>query len=357
MAGDFFVNGGDEIVGTGGNAAEIHAANNAIIGPGARFDFSADGRNAGPSEGDAGARGFDGFRADGVTGAVAGDGGDGGSGGDGGRGGDNGDGDGDGGFGRLGAGGTVKIVGSAVGAGGTIVSAEGGADPFGNGGAGRFVFGNNTAACAPSAAATTEAFAGPVEANPFIKGTPDTPFIPDLQDGAELFGLLAGIDAENPLFGGLVDDQPPRSLAAITRLDIGPGPGYDDDFLGYDMALMLNLTDAPLADPMFGVDPADTDTTFLSPLLLGGWTRDAEFGGSGDKILGALGGGSIFATLVPDGSTLFNGSVNGFAGGGVLANGEVAYITAPIPLPAPAALLVAAIGGLAALRRRAVLRG
>jgi len=90
-------------------------------------------------------------------------------------------------------------------------------------------------------------------------------------------------------------------------------------------------------------------------LKIGGWARDPTNGGSGDDILSVLGGLSVWATLVPD-----KGNAVKLTGSGLeVVDGTLGdatsfgYLVAPIPLPAPLALMLAGLGSLVVVRRRA----
>lgn len=239
--------------------------------------------------------------------AEEGGGGEGGTGGVGGRGGDGGPGAGAGG----GAGGTIKLTGSVVAADGAAIDTRGGAGAYGGGGGvagtaggnGRFLFGSNTAGGLPSAVlgAQKSTFSGTQGLNPFITGGAiATPYIPDLVGGAELYGLFHGLDASAADFAGLRAVAPTDAIGALMRLDIGP-LGYDFDFTGFDMLLMLSMSDQPLYDPMLGIDPLESDPAFTVDLLQGGWAANPLFGGTGPSPLGSLGPFGIYATLVPEG--------------------------------------------------------
>lgn len=258
-----------------------------------------------------------------------------------------------------GAGGTILINGSVVLADGATVNVEGGGTDPDAGGAGRLVFGANTDD--PDFAAVTgetqDLGAGARGLNPFVKGEIETPFIPDLVGGAELFGLLDDVSADDAVFGDLHASAPGDAISALLRLDVGTTDAYDDDFVGFDILLFLNLSDGDLFDPLLGVDPAEADGDFMTALLQGGFLQDVAFGGDGDDILGLLALGEIYATLVPEDGTLFNFGANGRTASGILGNGEALFLTEPnvAPLPAPAFLLLGAVGllaGAAAKRRR-----
>ncbi|MBK1671466.1 hypothetical protein CKO28_26055, partial [Rhodovibrio sodomensis] len=246
----------------------------------------------------------------------------------------------------------VKLVGSVLDAGAATADTTGGSGGT-PGGQGRLILGSNTPGGGPTVVGgTTSTFVGIRGDNPFVSGTDDTPYIPDLVGGADMFGLLDGIDANNPAFAALFGSAPSSAVGALLRVDVGP-IGYDDDYFGFDMLLMLNLTGDDLLDPLLGVDPTGTDPAFVQSLLAGGFGTQSLFGGTGPTPLGMLGGFDIYATLTPEGSSIFNASVQGARSlnGIPLANGDIAYLQrrnpTAIPVPATFALLLLGLGALA----------
>jgi hypothetical protein len=102
-----------------------------------------------------------------------------------------------------------------------------------NGGGGRFLLGSNAGTGTIGinlTGASTTTFSGPTTGNPFVKGTPQTPYIPNLASGAEGFGLLSGVDATSAQFAGVRAGAPAHAVGAIIREHLGPMPGYDTDF-------------------------------------------------------------------------------------------------------------------------------
>ncbi|MGE0385435.1 MAG: hypothetical protein AB7Q97_11935 [Gammaproteobacteria bacterium] len=364
--------GGDGGAGGGGGGAfEIMAQGRVNVGAGSVLDArgaSGTSSNAGLNDGltifSQGQGG--GLGTSGSAGGVgcfacpdAGDGGDGGSGGTGGKGGTGAVG-GNGGVGSGGAGGTVKLYGTVISAGSATVNANGGGGAS-TGANGRLILGSNAAGGGPGAVAgaSTSSFAGPRGDNPFIAGGISTPLIADLTGGAELYGLLSGIDALVPDFDAVRAAAPDDAGFVLYRMDLGPA-GYSDDYTGFDMLLFINLTGEILLNPRLGVDPSETDTGFLQPLLSGGYASSDLFGGGGPQVLSGLDPFAVWATLVPDTGTIFNatagdpGLYNALSGQH-LGNGDFAFITAagPTVVPLPGTLLLLGVPclGLALSRR------
>jgi hypothetical protein len=233
---------------------------------------------------------------------------------------------------------------------------------------GRVVVGSNAAFGFSSSHvinARTEVYDGLREANPFIKGSPQTPLIPDLAGGAEGFGLLNGLTARSSDILGLIGFVPHGAVAALLELPVGP-VGYGEDFTGYDMLLFINMSSSALASPMLGIDPAGLDPTFSSSLLLGGVANDVQFGGSGARVMSSLGGYAIYATLIPEGGTIFNIGYDGLTAGGIdlsKNNGRmfVDALGATLPVPEPTSWTMFVVGlsamALMARRRRVNARG
>jgi len=208
-----------------------------------------------------------------------------------------------------------------------------GAEPETAGGDGRFLLCSNTVVTPPATIVNAQQleFDGTRGVNPFIKGaTTLTPYLPDLVGGAELFGLLEGIDAQAADFQAVRDQAPGNAVAALYRGDVGP-TGYADDFEDFDMLVFLNLSGEDLAGPALGIDPAALDGTFANALLTGGYLTDPQFGGAGPQVLSELGADEAWATLIPEGDAMFNAAVSGDLILGLrgigLANGEFAYIS------------------------------
>jgi hypothetical protein len=248
----------------------------------------------------------------------------------------------------------VKLFGSVVDGTGATVNTSGGTG--GNaGGNGRLIFGSNTGIYNGTATgASIGNFVGTREANPFILGNPMTPDVPDLLGGAEAYGLT-GLNAND--LTGLLGAIPFNAVAALLRLDIGPA-GFADDFTGFDMLLILNLLGSPLANPMLGIDPAGQNSLFTVGLLQGGFMHDPLFGGGGPVGLGSLGALDVYATLIPDSGTRFNGAFDSFGQhitGSVdgLQDGGAFFFIRPIPEPSTILLFGSGLAamGVAAWRR------
>ncbi len=243
----------------------------------------------------------------GAGGGFGGDGGDGGYGTVGGRGGD-------GGRGGGGAGGTVKIVSSVV-SGTAAVNTSGGRGSA-TGTNGKLVLGKNTANdWSPSLVGTTPIRTfdnngrnlGTRKANPHISsnytnGT-STPCIPGLPGGAEAYGP-APISITNSIFS-LLTNVPNRAKFALILMDQGPAE-LARNWDGFDMLLLVNLTDQALPGPQLGAG----EPGYLTPALQGGFERDPEFGGPGPALLTALEPHGIYVTLLPNGITNINCCLN-----------------------------------------------
>ncbi|MGD1944577.1 MAG: PKD domain-containing protein [Leptolyngbyaceae cyanobacterium] len=266
--------------------------------------------------------------------------GNGGAGGDGGSGGS-------GGIGGGGAGGTVKLFGSVLDASGVRVNAAGGtggvAGTDGDGEDGRFIVGSNTATGLPGPDKVTDAnqFTNPNggvrDANTFLSSGEATPYIAGLAGGAEIYGLLADIDGRSldyDLSTPGTQAAPDDALAAVYRFDVGPGD-YNDDYVGYDMLLFINLTDVNLATPQLGVALNDADFNAQN-LQTGGI---AAFNGGPRSDLLSLAPGAIWATLIPDASIEVDATISGVDSGAAIAltdqsltDGDVAFIRSSRPI-------------------------
>jgi hypothetical protein len=145
--------------------------------------------------------------------------------------------------------------------------------------------------------------------------------------GAEIYGITGIAPAD---VGDVMAGAPPDAVAALTLLDVGPAP-VSDDYVGFDMLLLTNLTDAALnaGGPHLGAGSAG----FLHPLLERGPANNPVFGGSGALVLPDLPAGGVYATLVPSGNTFFNASVDATCGvvtvSEELSPGDTVYLVEP----------------------------
>ena len=312
--------------GAGGGAFEIIALGNLAVGESSYLARGGAGAAGDPALvtptvgeiGDPGAGGGNGS----TSGADGGDGGDGAPGGTGGPGGAGGL----GGAGSGGAGGTIKLFGSTVTADPISVNTLGGVGPgsAGDGGLGRFLFGSNIPVSlgGSSIDARVEGFDGVRGANPFLTDNGETPFIPGLEGGPELFGLI-DVGARELLALDVFANAPPGTGAVLIRADVGPGE-FDDDFVGYDVLLFANVSDSAIATPQLGAGGGG----HLQPLLLGGLNRSPIFGTSAEALT-ELAAGQVYITLIPEDTTAVSiADALVTASTTVLADGEVLYLAA-----------------------------
>jgi 6-phosphogluconolactonase (cycloisomerase 2 family) len=278
--------------------------------------------------------------------SVFADAGSGGKGGDGGYGGDGGVGGtgGKGGTGGGGAGGTIKLYGTALSASQASVSYAGGTGSVA-GGAGRLILGSNTSLSGNEpvgqlAASTVLRASGPQADNPYIAGVVsnaalnDTPYVANLQGGADIFGLLDGVTKTTLINAGLLGTIPDNALAAVIRLDIGPGTYGSANYAGMDMLLFVNLSNGNLSTPQIGVTLAGSAQSDL--------LRNLQIDGVGSlQDLGSLGAGQVWATLIPDQALSVNakvaGSIAPFSARTMIDN-QVEFIRAVQPATTQSAL-------------------
>jgi len=183
--------------------------------------------------------------------------------------------------------------------------------------------------------------------NPYVYGwSTQTPYIPDLADGADIMGMT-GLSAKDQDFAGVLAGAPTGAMAALVRMDQGAG-SMAQNWDGFDMLYFVNLSDKPLELPYLGVGVKG----YAMSLMTGGWARDSLFGGNGQYgWLSALEGGQVFALLIPEGTTNFNMMASGcdFTWQENLAVGGAMYL---IPEPATGLLFAGAIPLLRRYRRR-----
>lgn len=357
-AGGYGGHGGDGGSGGGGaGAIEIRAKGQVTVAG----SFTAAGGN--------GSRGGDGlFGAAGNSGGNGQAGGvyvgfQGGSGGDGGHGGYGAPG-GNGGNGAGGAGGTIMLNASVVRHNGLTVNVLGGSGGGGGGlpptypapagSNGRLVIGSNApfdfgtvgfvggGGHGGGTPASAEFYAGRTGVNPYITGAPNTPYVPNLVGGAEVYGLLS-LTSQSDEVTPLLGTPPAGAVAELLRLSIGPG-GYAQPFSGYDMLLYVNLSARALSNPSLGIDPQGNASDWLVPLSQGGLAHDPVFGGDASpSLLDVLGGHRIYATLIPRNGTIFNVGFNGLRYAGLHLNGDGARVFLPVPEPEKWTMLVLGI--------------
>jgi hypothetical protein len=249
---------------------------------------------------------------------------------DGGRGEDGGPGrpGGDGGHSGGGAGGSIKFEGTVIATEMAVVDVQGGGG-MSPGGPGRIILATNAAGgyVVETYGASYELFEGPRVANPYIAQATNTPPIPNLPDGAEAFGLLSETRASSPEFDAVVGDGRNWASAAIVRQDTGPS-GSNIDFIGHDYVLMLNLCEEDAPNPLLGISLYDSASSYLKPLMTGGYKNDPRAGGGqGPITIDTLPVDSVYATLLPEGRSYFNAAIGGTQIFNLeLANGEAGFI-------------------------------
>ena len=145
-------------------------------------------------------------------------------------------------------------------------------------------------------------FPGTVAANPFIAGQVSTPTIPDLQSGAEAFGLLGATNSPN-LLSSLKANAPGGAVAALVILPIGPEP-YDYQYTGYEMLLFANFGSAHVLNaPRMGVGQQG----YSAPLQQGGISNSHFLPSDPSPYeLREIGYVQIYGTLIPATADHFN---------------------------------------------------
>ncbi|MDZ4847699.1 MAG: beta-propeller fold lactonase family protein [Pirellulaceae bacterium] len=266
------------------------------------------------------------------------DGGDGGTAGRGGDGGAGGAGSGGGG----GSGGSVKLFASILNAAKTSVNTSGGLGGIRssdgvrspNGGDGRFIYGSNVGGGTPGTLTGISNFnlgfnlgTGQQRPNLWTSDFIDTPMIAGLAGGADVAGLLEKSLTALPtdIQLAISSQKTPNALAAIVRVDatqeilsqLVDGISISsDDYVGYDLLLFVNVSNIPLGRPTLGInvefEGVVLDSTYSRVLATGGATRSLTFGGSEPYTpLTALNPGSVWATLIPNGTVRINAAIDG----------------------------------------------
>ena len=126
------------------------------------------------------------------------------------------------------------------------------------GGNGRLILGDNTSSAfgGSVSGAHQESFSGIRRANPYIKGgANDSPTIPQLESGAEAYGLFKLLDATDETFANIQSAAPSNAVVAVTALS-DVYPNFKRPMSGYELLLLINLRGTPLTAPRVGVDPA-----------------------------------------------------------------------------------------------------
>jgi hypothetical protein len=289
------------------------------------------GKDGAGGENPSGGDGGDG--ANGSSGATVG--GDGGTGGRGGRGGD-------------GAGGSFALQASWI----ASSTADIGAGGAGDAGDGRLILVDNVGPQhqGPLEGALETFTDGPLRSNPLIEAGPATPYIPDLQEGPEVFGLLADVTVHD--LPSVLAAAPAQASLAVARMDVGPG-SEPIDFEGFDFLLLVNMCSQALQEPMLGVGAAGA-----SALPLGGPATNAEVGGEVPLgVYSALPAERIYATTIPEGPVQVQYGYDATLFNTVMANCDVEYVIDPevpvecLPEPGAEALAVSALVAVAALSR------
>ena len=164
----------------------------------------------------------------------------------------------------------MKIVGSVVTGSGSVNASGGSAGTGGAGAAagvsGRFVLGaNNSSASVGSvtgAMSISDAAEAPMDANPFLSGTPSTPDLDNLTDGtnsiAEAYGLTT-LSSGNSIFSSVVGGANGADMALYRASSYNDGSNtitFTNNGVSYDVVYVVNLSGSSLSTPEMGGGPA-----------------------------------------------------------------------------------------------------
>lgn len=300
--------------GAGGGAFELCAAGKIQIADSVQFQATGSNGSMGETgtpgtEGESGRTGVNGVAGENGQSGGAYFSGTGGAGGNGAQGGNGGSGinGAQGGNGGGGSGGTIKLFASVIQAGSVSVNTSGGSGTN-PGGDGRFIYACNTDQVFDGTIinAQAENFGGPKADNPFINGSGNqpvqTPIIPDLKTGAEIYGFLNNINVQNSYFSSIKENAPANSAAALYRPTIGP-EGYQDNYPGYNLLLLINLTNGSLQNPKLGIDLDASSASFLKPIMEKGYTLNSALE------IAAVQAYEVYVTLIPESSTIVNAEI------------------------------------------------
>src|SRR5262249_14206541 len=156
--------------------------------------------------------------------------------------------------------------------------------------------------------------AGVVGSDPFIFGTQSTtPLIAGLAGGAAPYGLvtdatqLSALTASSGLSSAIAN-APANALIAVVRESIPAS--FPDEYTGYDLVLVQNLTSVNLPGPQLGIIQGSLDAQNSGDEM----PLNYQFLGTPNP-MDALPGGSLFALLVPStdpaGGQFVNASLSG----------------------------------------------
>lgn len=146
-------------------------------------------------------------------------------------------------------------------------------------------------------------------------GFSSAPTIPDLVDGAEVYGL-APLTASD--FQGVVDAAPNGADLAMVRLDLGPAP-FDQDFIGRDLIAVINFGDRTIDDVAIAIDSRG-DTL----LTRGTTARAADMPGAP---LDGLAPGAVWITTSGEGTHSFELAAGDLSVAGPLDPGGALYLS------------------------------